>query len=214
MVPWKRQVCAKVCAKCGCKPAMVEQTAAACQSGVHVQLAVAAIHKCYELNYEVRGGWNKQIRQITAWIHGLAWLWNFPQDPRSWSWNVWQHCWKTVQLCLRKALLWCQNFVLNVDLLACGRLWTRIMVMIEALFLVRLRSCWSFGYVGAKRFNDLFGCPSMLPKPMLLAVQKCTLVPFRWRPTSKDFCRNQPKKSGLPTKKQILWFNIFTLHKN
>lgn len=106
----------------------------------------------------------------------------------------------------RKALLWCQNFLLNVGLLARGRLWTWIMVTIEALILVRLRSYWSFEYVGAKRFNDLFGCPSMLSKPKLLAVQKCTLVPFRWRPTSKDFCRNQPKKSGLPTKKRFCEF--------
>ncbi len=43
MVPWKREVCAKVCGKCGCKPHMVERTAEARQCQVYVSLAIAAI---------------------------------------------------------------------------------------------------------------------------------------------------------------------------
>ena len=45
MVPWKKQVCQMVCAKCGCKPVLVERTADACHvtDANQVQLAVAAI---------------------------------------------------------------------------------------------------------------------------------------------------------------------------
>ena len=95
-----------------------------------------------------------------------------------------------------------QNFWLNVDLLVGGRLWTRILVMIEALFLVRPRSYWSFGYVGAKRFNDLFGCPSMLPKPKkkLLAVQNAPWSLLVEEPHQRFFCHKQTTKSCLPTR--------------
>ena len=97
MVPWKKQVCQMVCAKCGCKPVLVERTADACHvtDANQVQLAVAAI-ECDDISAMSstpksvvdETGKSRKNRCLNSWT-GLT-LWNFPQGPRFWLWNVWQ----------------------------------------------------------------------------------------------------------------------------